>query len=347
MKKTTKKLVIIIIVVLMFIISVLPLAAGMFFKYRRLGYTKQEEERIKTFSQDVQDMFLQGYNENMLKIMDIEGFDESRFEDYYYFYGLIDDDVKLINLINRNILKKDNYTKIQDLYNDEYFLDKNEDLYLKYIDNFNTARDVVKTINTLRYKVLYDDVVDTDMSKGYLILVNKYHKLAADYEPDDLVTIEANYGKGETRKEVYEQYKKLQDEGNSLGYEFTICSAYRSYDYQEGLYNKYLAQEGSVSIVDQHSARPGHSEHQSGLCLDLTNPEYGMDDFGLSDAGKWVAENCYKYGFIIRYTEGDEDITGYQAEPWQIRYVGSEEVAKKIYDSGITFDEYYACFVED
>ena len=185
------------------------------------------------------------------------------------------------------------------------------------------------------------------MSKGYLILVNKYNALASDYEPDDLVDVESNYGRGRTRKEVYEAYTVLQDEANELGYNFTICSAYRSYVYQKGLYDKYLEQEGgNQAIVDTYSARPGHSEHQSGLCLDLYDSVYGMDDFGKSDASDWLIENCYRYGFIIRYTESKERITGYQAEPWQIRYVGSVDIAKDIMDRGITFDEYYACFVE-
>lgn len=178
-----------------------------------------------------------------------------------------------------------------------------------------------------------------------MILVNKYNKLPSDYEPDDLVDIDSNYGRGQTRSEVYEQYKLLQDEGNRLGYDFTICSAYRSYDYQDSLYSRYCETDPQ-EVVDTYSARPGHSEHQSGLCLDLSTPVYGMDDFGLSEAGKWVEENCAKYGFIIRYTLEKENITGYESEPWQIRYVGDVEAAKYIMETGISFDEYYACFVE-
>lgn len=235
----------------------------------------------------------------------------------------------------------------KELYSNEYYLEKYEVLYLDNLNYYDSVRDCIEAINTMTNYEYYTNIVSTDTSKEYLMLINKYHSLSSDYEPDDLVEIDPQYGRGETRSEVYEQYKKLQDDANALGYDFKICSAYRSYDYQEALYNKYLNQEGGdQSIVDTYSARPGHSEHQSGLCLDLSDAQYGMDNFGLSEASDWLIENCDKYGFIIRYTFEKEKITGYEAEPWQIRYVGSAEIASDIKNRNITFDEYYACFVE-
>ena len=136
----------------------------------------------------------------------------------------------------------------------------------------------------------------------------------------------------------------MAEEAKKLGYDLTIVSSYRSYDYQYGLYSKYL-QSDPQEVVDTYSARPGHSEHQSGLCMDVTIPGYSLDNFYKSDASKWLAENCYRFGFIIRYPEDKTDITGYQGEPWQLRYLG-KAVAEDVYKCGITYDEYYACFVE-
>lgn len=314
-------------------------------KLKKLGYSEEEIAIIETFAEETQEVFLNEYKQHYVEFIKIDGCIETKLDKYDRYYGLFDNE-QLIDLVNRNIINDKNKDKLNDLYNSEFYIDRLEDIYLEYIDDYDNVRDLLEVVNTNRYKNLYTDIQTTDLSKDYLILVNKYYQLPSDYEPDDLVDIDYQYGSGQTRKEVYEQYKKLQDEANALGYDFSICSGYRSYSYQESLYNKYLAIDGSRDIVDTYSARPGHSEHQSALCLDLSTPGYGMDNFGLSEAGKWVYENCYKYGFIIRYTDEKQDITGYEGEAWQIRYVGSSEIAKYIMDTGITFDEYYACFVE-
>lgn len=273
-------------------------------------------------------------------------FVEDNYDEYIKFYGLFDTD-KLIELVNDDILTENTKDKLVALYSSEYFVDRLEDTYLKYLDDYSSSRELLEIVNTNRYKPLYSDITVTDLSKGNLMLINKYHQLPSDYEPDDLVDIDSEYGWGMTREEVYDAFVRLADDAYLDGYVLTVCSAYRSYDYQDGLYNKYLDEEGGdVAAVDSYSARPGHSEHQSGLCLDLVTPGYSMDDFGLSEASDWVNENCYKYGFIVRYTAEKENITGYEAEAWQIRYVGDEDIAKYLMDTGITFDEYYTCFVE-
>lgn len=316
------------------------------FKLKKLGYSEEDISTIFTLNETNQELFLNEYNYKLLTIVNTNGFIEDNIHKYLEFYNVFEDE-KMIELVNNNILTTSSMNKLVEMYNSEFYVDELEDLYLQYFDKYADARDLLEIVNTKRYEKLYSDISQTDTSKDYLMLINKYYSLPSTYEPTDLVQIDSYYGVGQTRKEVYEQYKKLQDEANELGYVFTICSAYRSYDTQDILYNRYLASEGgNVEATDMYSARPGHSEHQSGLCLDLTTPVYGMDNFGESDASKWVDENCYKYGFIIRYTKNKEKITGYEAEPWQIRYVGDSETAKYIMDTGITFDEYYRCFVE-
>lgn len=311
-----------------------------------LGYSEDDVLLIESFPQEIIDVFYIEYNEKLLSLIHTNGFDYHNFDEYIKYMDSLSNE-KIVKLVNENIVNENNISFIIDIYNNAYYIDSNEDLYLKYINDYDNPRKLIEIVNTRRYLDYFEDIITTDLSKNYLMLVNKYYQLPSDYEPDDLVQIDAHYGRGQTRKEVYEAYKALQDEANDLGYYFTVCSAYRSYNYQDGLYNKYLSEDpGGREVVDTYSARPGHSEHQSGLCLDLYDSVYGMDDFGKSEGSKWLDLNCYKYGFIIRYTEEKESITGYMAEPWQIRYVGSKEIAKDIMERGITFDEYYACFVE-
>lgn len=311
-------------------------------KLSKLGYSQKDIEIIETYPENIQELFLSKYEYPYIKLMYTDGFDPNKLEEYMNYYGQMEAD-EIIAMVNGDD------GDLADLYNNEYYLKKNKDIYLQYLDKYNgDIRRCIEEVNTKTYLDYYTDVQETDTSKNYLMLVNKYYGVPRDYVPDDLVEVEPHYGRGYLRSEVYEQYKKLQDEANELGYYFTICSAYREYAMQEALYNGYLQEDaGGVASVDTYSARPGHSEHHTGLCMDLYEATYGMDDFGLSEASKWVNENCYKYGFIIRYTKEKEHITGYQAEPWQLRYVGSSEIAKDIMDRGITFDEYYACFVEE
>jgi LAS superfamily LD-carboxypeptidase LdcB len=114
-----------------------------------------------------------------------------------------------------------------------------------------------------------------------------------------------------------------------------ICSGYRSYSYQSKLYNNYVYTDGKAA-ADTYSARPGHSEHQTGLAADINSAD---ESFAGTPEAKWLAANCWKYGFIIRYPKGKESITGYIYEPWHIRYLGKEN-AKLVYESGLTLEEY-------
>ena len=123
-----------------------------------------------------------------------------------------------------------------------------------------------------------------------------------------------------------------------------IISAYRSYDYQESLYERYLKTD-KQEIVDTYSARPGFSEHHTGLAIDVDNEKLGFDKFYLTKEFNWMQNNAYKYGFILRYPKDKEYLTGYSYESWHYRYVGLE-IAKYIQENNITFDEYYAYYLE-
>lgn len=139
-------------------------------------------------------------------------------------------------------------------------------------------------------------------------------------------------------KEAYEAYKNMRTAASNLGLSIYISSGYRSYKYQSGLYNMYVNRSGKAA-ADTFSARPGHSEHQTGYAFDLNSVS---DAFANTKEGKWVAENCQNYGFIIRYPKGKEDETGYKYESWHLRFVGTE-LASKLYNGGdwITLEDYF------
>jgi D-alanyl-D-alanine carboxypeptidase len=124
-----------------------------------------------------------------------------------------------------------------------------------------------------------------------------------------------------------------------------VDSAYRSYDKQQQVYKQYENQKGT-KYADSIAARPGFSEHQTGLVLDIYSKEcYDQAKFKDSKTYAWLIANSYKYGFILRYPEGKDNLTGYKYESWHYRYLG-KELARKVFDSGLTYDEYYAYYIE-
>ncbi len=159
---------------------------------------------------------------------------------------------------------------------------------------------------------------------GYLV-VNKTYDLPSDY------------GDGLT-DETVNAFNKMNDDAIKEGLNLYISSGYRSYSTQNSIYNSYVSVDGKEN-ADTYSARAGHSEHQTGLAFDLNTID---DSFTYTKEGRWVHDNCYKYGLILRYPMGKEDVTGYMHESWHLRYVG-EDLASKLYNNGdwITLEEYF------
>ncbi len=143
-----------------------------------------------------------------------------------------------------------------------------------------------------------------------------------------------NYGSGLDKTALAAFNKMAADAGNDGLYLF-IVSGFRSYQVQDSTYS-YFCSERGVSEADRVSARPGHSEHQTGLAMDINSTAFSFAD---TPEAKWLADNCWRYGFVIRYPQGKEDITGYAYEAWHIRYLG-KELAKELYESGLTLEEY-------
>ena len=166
-----------------------------------------------------------------------------------------------------------------------------------------------------------------DLSLGYDIIVNKKHALPSTYAPGEDPT-------------AGQQVRALIHRMQELGYPISDSySGYRSYDYQTELYNNYVAREGQAA-ADTYSARPGYSEHQTGLAFDILDSHGNLlDGPEYHDAIHWLHTHAHEYGFIIRFQPGKEAITGYQAEAWHLRYVGDKATA--IYQSGLSLEEYY------
>lgn len=164
--------------------------------------------------------------------------------------------------------------------------------------------------------------------KGILI-ANKKYPLPSDFAPGESV-------------EARTAFEEMVTEAKKSGISLTAFSTYRSFDYQTTLYNRYVARDGKEA-ADRYSARPGYSEHQTGLAFDIgevgQETHWASASFGDTAAGKWVGENAHRFGFILRYPLGKEDKTGYMHESWHFRYVGIE-LATDIYQRNITLEEY-------
>ena len=246
----------------------------------------------------------------------------------------------------------------------EYFLPKNIDRYLKLTvkkeddfwhykkpDTYDYPALVTK-VNVMTDNDYYSESVPTDLSKGYAILANKYHYLPEDYNPDDLVKVDWKYRFGgesntiQIRSEVYEAFKRMWEAAYEEGHYLMVESGFRTYQYQKKIYDDYAKKRG-VSYADSIAARPGYSEHQTGLALDIYSKSCSVSsEFKNTQVYAWLLANSYKYGFILRYPENKNKITGYSFESWHYRYVG-EELSTKVHDSCLTFDEYYAFYIEN
>ena len=158
-----------------------------------------------------------------------------------------------------------------------------------------------------------------------ILIANKTYSLSSSYAPGGLLS------------SFNTAFNKMKNDASNQGISLNIISGYRSYSRQNTIYNNYVNKDGKVK-ADTYSARPGHSEHQTGLAADINSLS---TSFINTKEGKWLNDNCYKYGFIIRYPKGKDSITGYMYEPWHIRYVGVS-IATALYNGGnwITLEEY-------
>ncbi|MFD0675169.1 D-alanyl-D-alanine carboxypeptidase family protein [Cohnella sp. GCM10027633] len=179
-----------------------------------------------------------------------------------------------------------------------------------------------------------------------LALVNKKNPLPSSYAPEDLVTVAVptvldNPEVNQARKEPADALVSLFAAAEEAGYRLYARSGYRSYATQEALYAGYSDKHGEDE-ANRFSAKAGQSEHQTGLAMDITSESVSLqlsEDFGMTEEGQWVAANAHRYGFIIRYPQDQEKITGYLYEPWHLRYLGVD-MATQVYESGLTYEQF-------
>ena len=177
-----------------------------------------------------------------------------------------------------------------------------------------------------------------------LMIVNKRYGLADTYVPEDLVTLsrcDYSIGSAETKQlksEAAAAREEMFDASREAGYELVMRTGYLSYGYQKGLYGSYVNSDGQEA-ADTDSGRPGYSEHQSGLCCDVGVQGLDLNNFTGTDEAAWVQEHCHEYGFVVRYPEGKEDVTGYIYESWHIRYVG-KDAAAYLQEHDMVLEEY-------
>lgn len=282
---------------------------------------------------------------NINKLLDL-GY---KNKDINTFYEKVPKSIDVItsNKYDKNII---NYISL------DYFKEENLDRYIKY--DFIDTKSVYDT-TILKEKYNYEDTVtfvnayldkdyytnDIPLSKEEAskldVIVNKYYKLDKDYEPEDLTVINSKFASGtqKLRKEAADKFEEMASDMLKENLKIYAGSTYRSYSYQEGLYNRYVKKDG-FKEAETYSARAGYSEHQLGLAVDIVNGKWNY----LSEGDKeytWLINNSYKYGFILRYPHESEYITGYVFEDWHFRYLGIE-LATKVHESKLTYDEYIA-----
>ena len=255
---------------------------------------------------------------------------------------------KFINYekLPNNNFKEENKKEFYDNHMNEFnivesnYLERYYNRYLAYKKKHSDYSDdkIITYVNIGLDHEFYENMVDTDMSLGYLIICNKFHKLKDNYVPE-LVSL-SGYGGGQMEKLAANYFKKMSDDAKKDGISIYNVSGYRSFNTQKSLYNSYVKKDG-MAKADTYSARAGTSEHQTGLATDVNSVSMSFEN---TAAFKWLSNNAYKYGFILRYPKGKDFITGYTYEPWHYRYVGYE-VAKIIYEKNITYEEYYATYI--
>lgn len=261
--------------------------------------------------------------------------------------GYSSGEIKVIkdNLEDKEISKilSINYNKnLSKVIKCKYFIFDNLDKYLDYLDenSSDTPDKAISLVNTGANTEWYSNILETDTSKKELMLVNKFYGLSESYEPDDLVSVSATYGfEGKKVSEsIYDSLVNMLDSAKEDGYTLLVNQGYRSYADQLEAYTDIEDVSGQ-EVADSRAARAGHSEYQTGLSVELST--YGVE---VGTETQWLLDNSYRYGFIVRYPEGTSDITGFTSDAWRIRYVG-RDAATKIHNEGITFDEYYAYYL--
>lgn len=331
---------------------------------KKTGYKENTINVMKDNDLDI-NILNKKYSETLENIINTEYFNPKYLSDYInityhdndtflkdinslltlgYSYTEINNIYNKLSTDSINIIINNTYIKdLNTIINLSYFKEDNLDRYLKYL---NTSTKDLKTsityVNIGLDNDYYTNVINIDNQDDLAVLVNKYHKLSNDYVPSDLEKINSKYQwlgrSNELRKDAREAFEKMCEAATKDNIYIYAGSGYRSYQTQLYLYNTYVKRDG-FKAAETYSARASYSEHQTGLAMDIANKSGFISKN--DKEYNWLVKNSYKYGFILRYPEDKENITGYMYEEWHYRYLGTT-LAKEVYDSGLTYDEYLA-----
>ena len=274
---------------------------------------------------------------------------------FIFFFGMIKGTQAIISLFTKpnekeikvkKETKKDEFEEVKNL---EYFNEQYKERYKSYKEK-NPSMDltqVIKNVNMNLDQTPYEYKIKAKNLNTEKILVNKYYYLEEDYVPDNLQTINRKYALSNMRmvNVAKEAFESLSAAAQKEDLNIIAMSTYRSYTYQVNLYNRYKKEDGEAK-ADTYSGRPGQSEHQTGLAVDVYNKEEDYTKFHKTKEFLWMKDHAHEYGFILRFPEGKENETGYTYESWHYRYVG-KDIATYIHQNNITLEEYYATKIKD
>lgn len=326
-------------------------------KLKKLGYTKEEVAAIREQKLTRTLLDKQYYSPFLAKSI-VEG---TLNTDYLSLYTVISEDGSLTDLdfllYNRLLDKGYEEDQLLELFKSLYFYEMTPLLVFdyqpnefRYIDDCLNHRDTnSKTHFQLsgEYFKPYAQPLPVDDPTNINMLVNKTYYLESNFKPKNLTDLSTYYSAEDNQlsSEAANALAEWGDAGRNVGVTFFATSAYRPYEDQEVLYKNYVTSWGEAE-ADSLSARAGFSEHQTGLTVDIaaTN-EDDIEEFKDTKAYRWTSTNSQDYGWILRYPEGKEQITGYQFESWHYRYLG-KELAKAVYASQMTYDEFYCLYLK-
>ncbi len=370
-KKLKLKKPFIVILKIILIIILIFLGAFLFYTYQvnnisKLGYDKEASKKILLLgkkdtikSYEYSDTLNEAFKSKYYKEANLDSYSKIKYQKQKNIIknintlidkGYSNSNISLI-LAHGNdsdvseFTKRDKIKYLEEFYSISYAKLKYYDRYVKY--SSETGEDEETTVLFVNLSMDKDDYVDPINVDKFSrdMLVNKHYKLSEDFVPDDLVTFDEKYCNGEVQegnREAVVAFKNMYEAAKKEGLGLVINSSYRSYQDQEEICNTYKELYGE-GYVSRYVALPGYSEHQTGLSFDIGSTSSNV--FADSKEYEWMLDNAYKYGFILRFTKANLSITGFRSEPWHYRYVG-KKIAKYIYDNDISFEEYYAEFLD-
>ncbi len=338
-------------------------------EFIELGYSREASAAI--IAKGVEEDFrAEKYNDTLNAVVTYPEYEHDKFKVYRdIVFSDVDDLANNINLLNEmgydntevsyiigagsdedieSFMELGKQRKVRDFLEYDFSLLNN---YQKYVDYQLATRDrdfdVVIRVNLGFDKEFYEDPNIIE-EFSITMLVNKYNQISIDLEPTDLIKIDEDFvrikgGEYVLNKEAALAFEDMARAAKEEDMLIVASLAYRSYEEQEEIFNEYVTLYGEDAAL-KAVAKPGFSEHQSGLAVDVAS----ANGYSFKDTLEftWMLDNAYKYGFIYRYPISGVDVTGYSNEPGHYRYVGVE-LATDIYESGLTFDEYYAVYLDN